>query len=65
MVRELCGVQLKDRKKSMDLMLMFGMSITIDHSAMANRVHWYGHVMRIENGHVLRKALDFMVEGQW
>ena len=29
---------------------------------MVNIVHWYGHVLRREDGHVLR-TLDF--EGQW
>ena len=64
MVRSLCGVQLKDRKSSMDLMLMFGLNETIDHLAMANSVHWDGHVLRREDGHVIRRALDFEVEGQ-
>ena len=27
-------------------------------------VHWYGHVLRREDGHVLRRALDFEDEGQ-
>ena len=31
---------------------------------MANRVRWHSHVLRREDGHVLRKALDFEVEGQ-
>ena len=31
---------------------------------MANSVHWYCHVLRREDDHVLRKALDFEVEGQ-
>ena len=31
---------------------------------MANSVRWYGHVLRREDGHVLRKALDFEVECQ-
>ena len=31
---------------------------------MANSVHWYGHVLRREAGHVLRRALCFEVEGQ-
>ena len=32
---------------------------------MANCLHWYDHVLRWENGHVLRRALAFEVEGQW
>ena len=36
---------------------------TIDQLAMANSVLWYGHVLRREDGHVLRMAFDFEVEG--
>ena len=43
---------------------MLGLKETIDQLAMANSVHWYGHVLRREDGHVLRRALDFEVEGQ-
>ena len=35
MVRALCGVQLKDRKRSMDFMFMLGLNETIDQLAMA------------------------------
>ena len=45
----MCGVQLKDGKRSNNLMLMFGLIETIDQTAMANSVHWYGHVLRIAN----------------
>ena len=31
---------------------------------MANSVRWYGDVLRREDGHVLRRALDFEVNGQ-
>ena len=31
---------------------------------MADSVHWYGHVLRREDGHILRRALDYEVEGQ-
>ena len=60
MVNAMCGVQLKVRDRSSDLMLIE----TIDQLAMANSVRWYGHVLRREDGHVLRRALDFEVEGQ-
>ena len=46
------------------LMSMLGLSETIDQLAMANSVRWYGHVLRREDGHVLRRALDFYIEGQ-
>ena len=32
--------------------------------AMENSVRWYGHVLRREDGHVLRRTLDFEVEGE-
>ena len=31
---------------------------------MENSVRWYIHVLRREDGHVLRRALDFEVEGK-
>ena len=31
---------------------------------MVNSVHWHGHVLRREDGNVLRMALYFQVEGQ-
>ena len=40
MVRTMCGVQLKDRKRSIDLMLMLGLNETMDRLAMTNSVHW-------------------------
>ena len=43
MVRSMCGVQLKDGK------------IYMDQLAMANSVRWYGHVLRREDGHILRR----------
>ena len=64
MVRAMCGVQLKDRKRSIDLMFMLCLSETIDQLAMANSVHLYGHVLRREDGHVWRRALYVEVEGQ-
>ena len=63
-MRAMCGVQLKDRKGSMELMFMSSLNENIDHLTMANCVPWYGHVLRREDGHVLRRALDFEVEGQ-
>ena len=58
----MCGVQLKDRKISTDFMFMLGYSETIDQLAMANSVRWHGHVLRREDGHVLRRALDVEVD---
>ena len=45
-------------------MLLLGLNETTDQLAMASGVRWYGHVLRREDDHVLRRALDFEVEGQ-
>ena len=66
------NVRSTDRKRSTDLMLILGLSETIEQLAMASSVRWYGHVLRREDGHVLRRedghvlrrALDFEVKGQ-
>ena len=60
----MCGAQLKDIKRSTDLMFMLGLNETTEQMAMANSVRWYGHVLRREVGHVLKRALDFEVKGQ-
>ena len=44
MMRVMCGVELKDRKRSTHLMFMLGLHETIDQLSMANSVQWYGHV---------------------
>ena len=44
---------------SIYMIQMLGLNETIDQLAIANSVRWYGHVMRKEDVHVLRKALDF------
>ena len=33
-------------------------------SDLANGLRWYGHVLRRDDGHVLRKALEFEVKGK-
>ena len=45
-------------------MFMLGLIETIDQLVIANSVRWYGHLLRGEDGHFLRRALDFEVEGQ-
>ena len=52
-----------DRKEAMDLIPMFYLNEIVGQLAMANSVRWYGHVLRTEDGHVLRRALEFEVEG--
>ena len=61
MVRAMCGVKLMDKKKINELMEMLGLEGTVDQLAKANAVQWYGHVLRRDDDHVLRKALNFEV----
>ena len=61
MVSAMCGVQLKDRRRSTKMMFMLGLSETIDQLAMENSVRWYGYVLRRWDGHVLMRALDLEV----
>ena len=64
LVRAICGLHLKDRKRAKDLILVLGLSKTIDQLAMTNSVRWHGHVLRREVGHILKWALEIEVEGQ-
>ena len=54
MVRTMCGAKLKDRKGSKNLMLIVDFNETVDQLAMANNVRCHSHVLRKEDGHVLR-----------
>ena len=38
---------------------MLGLNETMDQLAMTDGVCWYGHVLRRDDGHVLRRELDF------
>ena len=62
--RVISGAQLKDKKRYTDLMFMLCLNETIDQLAMTNIFRWYGCVLRIEDGHILRKEIDFEVECQ-
>ena len=62
----MCRVQLKDRKRVKDMMFILGLIKTTDQLAMANSVHWYGHVLKRKDGNALRRALilRLMVKGR-
>ena len=45
--------------------LMLAFNETLDQLAMANSMCCYGRALMGEDGHVLRTALDFEVDGQW
>ena len=52
-----------DRRSSKSLMEMLGLE-DIEVVARASAVRWYGHVLRREEGNILRNALDFEVVGR-
>ena len=44
-------------------MLMLSLNETIDQlAAMGSSEHWYGHVLRMDDGYVLRRTLEFWGE---
>ncbi|XP_067034762.1 uncharacterized protein [Acropora muricata] len=64
MVRAICGAKPMEKKRTEDLMEMFGLKERAVQMAKANEVRWYGHVLRRDDGHILRKALEFEVRGK-
>ena len=66
MMRAMCRIKIKiiEKRKSHKLMSLLGLKDTLDERARASGVRWYGHVLRRDNGDVLRRALDFEVAGR-
>ena len=64
MMRAMCGVKIIEKKRIQQLMSLLGLKDTLDGLARASKVQCYGHVLRKNNGHVLRRALDFEVAGR-
>ena len=63
-VTAMCGTKLMERKRTEDLMNMLELKEMVVQMAKANGVRWYGHVLRRDDGHVLRKVLEFEVKGR-
>jgi hypothetical protein len=57
MVRMMCGVKLRDRKSSSELMSMIRLSEDIVTLVRKSRLRWYGHVMRRDEGVGIRRVL--------
>ena len=53
-----------EKKMAEDLMEILGLKETKVQMAKANGVKWYRHVLRRDDGHVLRKVLEFEVKGK-
>ena len=63
MVRMMCGVRLRDRKSSRELMSMVGMKEDIAVVVKKSRLRWYGHVLRRSEEDGTKKALELIVPG--
>ena len=63
-MRAMCGAKLIEKKRTEDLMEILGLKETVVQMAKTNGVRWYRHVLRRDDGHVLRKALEFEVKGK-
>ena len=64
MTRAMCGVKVLEKPRSQEIMSLPGLKDTLDELARASEMRWYGHVLRRNNGKVLRRALDFEVAGR-
>ena len=67
MVRAMCAAKLMEKKGTEDLMEMLGLKEAVVQMAKVNGVRWYGHtvyVLRRDDWHILRKALEFEVKGK-
>ena len=60
----MCGAKLMEKKRTEVLMEMLRLKETAVQMAKANGGRWYWHVLRRDDGHVLRKALEFEVRGK-
>ena len=64
MMRAMNGVRVIEKRSSEELMDLLGLEATLDRPAKANRVRWYGHILRRNGDDVLRRAFDFEVVGR-
>ena len=62
MVRMMCGVKLRDRKTSMELMSMVGLSEDMLTFVRRSRSPSYGHVLRRNEEVGIRRELELKVE---
>ena len=64
MVRMMCGVRLRDRKRTSELMSMAGLNEDIVGVVRKSRLRWYGHVLRRSEYDGTRKVLGVVVPGK-
>ena len=58
------NAKLMEKKRTGDLMEMLLLKETVVQMANANGVRWYRHVLMRDDGHVLRKELEFEMKGK-
>ena len=63
-MRAMHGAKLVEKKRTEGPMEKLGLKETVVQMAKAKRVRWYGHVLRRDDQHVLRKVLEFQVKGK-
>ena len=62
MVRWMCGVTLKDRKRSEDLLEQLGIK-SVAEVVRRNRLRWFGHVERMRADNWVSQCREIKVEG--
>ena len=61
MMRAMFGVKIIEKRRIQELMSLLRL---VNGLARASGVRCYGHVLKMDNGDVLRRALDFEVSGR-
>ena len=64
MMRAMCGVKIIEKRRIQELMSLLRLKFTLNGLARASGVRCYGHVLKMDNCDVLRRALDFEVSGR-
>ena len=63
MIRWMCGVSLKDRRTSEELIKLVGVQ-PITSVIRRGRLRWYGHAMRKSDEDWVKKCMEYRVEGR-
>jgi len=61
-VRWMCGIKLQDRVPSKGLRERLGLDDIIS-VLQQNRLRWYGHVLQKEDSDLVKKCMEYQVEG--
>jgi hypothetical protein len=64
MVRWMCGVTLRDRRSSKELLDRLGITVDVAEEVRRGRLRWFGHVERKEGSDWVSRCRSMVVEGQ-